>query len=321
MPVKSPHYSPVDQEGFTNHLPMLRLAWASFGANETQVESLEATYLQNNPIANLDDPYHIKTPFEKQYLDKAFAYEKMLENQGKKDILVWFLKDKHLMWGSAMFHGLMRVSYAAEAEDRLEISRALAYFDMVSMAIQLKGKPLHKDQLRPCLIALMSKRSKASDHLRGLKTQDRLTQVLRDAAIREALTEPLDPHDLVDYFAEIYTEIFMMTSDPYALHVLTGYQALLSLRPYIENFDRALTTFWLQAQLYFAITEKKQGHVAPYQHDPIPWQVVHDQALKRLNPHQIKLVYSLEKLDAITPHAYFKQLASRILKQDHGGDL
>lgn len=283
------HYAPSYGPGFTNHLPMYEAAMRSIGVSEAVIHDRRRQYIDELGLKDLETAKEL-TEFEAKYLYLYDDFLKKIGDQGSEKVLKEFLGDKKWTMASGLFHGMIRLSYAMKHGDDEELARALAYYAMIAKEWVLSGKLISDEDMREAWDDLMDRRLNVElPQDRGGAIETLLTRTPTKEAITEITVSDKSARRMVIVFANWY----LKTRDFFVLHIMTGFEALMSLEPWIDDFDEWLGAYWLQAQVYAMLT-KERLPVIPVEIKP--WEASMEEALAITDPHDVKLYYSLYQL-------------------------
>ncbi|PMN70106.1 questin oxidase family protein [Enterovibrio norvegicus] len=291
---KSHGFGPTFGPRFSNHLPMAITAMQRLGASPAQLEKEYQRAADH--LAPLGEALGVDTPTlgEKAHnADFVEYYRSMLGNLGTEETLRRILPSLLPGISAGAFHGVIRLAYAVELEDIDELSHALAYWSsgftpLGDLTFQQDLSP--EDDLNQALSVFhdhIYRKGIIIDHVEELVTLEKYQTIARQ------------PDSLsLERVARIVLTQYTASDDFTLLHGVTGFQALCSLLPFIENKDVALHYFW-QAYVAAACTA---AYREPYSNneqlsDSIPdWPHWFEQALETENDHTIKLTYSCARL-------------------------
>ncbi|WP_281545631.1 questin oxidase family protein [Grimontia sp. SpTr1] len=285
-------YSPVFGPRLSNHLPMALIAMSRLGASSKDLHEefqratphLEA---EQAPVA----PQALKLGEKTHNADFVLYYSKELETKGIEATLNEALPTLLPGIAAGSFHALIRLAYAVESEDFTEISHALAYWSSGFTPLGNLQYATDKDAVSHLNEALGVMR----DHTyREGIIIDHVEELRELAKYRAVSTQPASLTK--ESVAIVVLSQYAASNDFTLLHGVTGFQALLSLAPFIDNFDFALDCFW-QAYVGAACTAEYRDPVAPERRNIRPdWGLWFKQALATQDDHTIKLIYSCAQI-------------------------
>lgn len=287
------HYSPVHQGTLTNHLPMYQQALRSLEIPEDSIIERSTIYIEERAIKDLEDKTLELTEFEKVYLIQVEKYKDLLKMTPIDQVISTFLVDKKESMASGLFHGMIRLSFAAKNGDMEELARSLAYFDCVAepMSIDCGGGISSKP--KDAWNDLMKLREKTEISFKDGPIMSKIAVMGQDKALMAKVTELEILEDSEKRVSFILANWYMKTRDFYVLHVITGYQALLELKPYIKDFDQWLNTYWQMAQMFSLFTRERLPIIKI---SVKPWAELIEEAQTMTDVHDVKLFYACRDL-------------------------
>lgn len=290
------HFWPFYGPGYTNHLPMAQYALYLLGASEDQIKAFEVSYLKETDLQVV----HTKLEVDhlQAHLGVREAYEAyvdffMKEIDDKPISLVVSETLNALVFGlsSALFHGLIRINYAVVKNDHHEVARALASLACSFEPITFDGEIIVPDQLNEEITRYIKER-KGMFYLRG------------------------NINEKIEATLQGLLALYLKTGSFIVLHTITGFEALLGLRVYFDDFTHVLDIFIvsvLRALLRIRSEDYRQIHLER----EWTWDELVEATLNVKNAHTIKFVYSLKKLKTHYDLPELRTAASIKLKLDH----
>lgn len=288
-----PHYSPVHHGALTNHLPMYQASLKSIGFTEAAIEGLTKAYVERTEVKDLAQEGVRLTDFEVAYLSKVALYKDLLAEEDYGVVLRKFMEDKKDKMASGLFHGLIRLAFAVKAGDLEAMARALAYFDVVAAPMTIQGLGGVADPAKESWNKLMAQRKLMTLDFDHKATMERAAQVLGIEDLMVYVTDIDVVEDTEKRMGFIFANWYLKTRDFYVLHVITGYQALLEMKPYLTDFDDWLRTYWQMAQVFSLFTEERLPIIKISLN---PWQEVMEEAKAMTDVHDVKLFYACKDL-------------------------
>ncbi|OEE81673.1 hypothetical protein A1OQ_04435 [Enterovibrio norvegicus FF-162] len=289
---KSHRFAPTFGPRLSNHLPMAILAMQRLGASTDQ---LNAEYQRaSDHLDPLGDAQGVSSPTlgNKEHNANFVEYYRLMQREiGTEKTLKKTIPFLLPGISAGAFHGVIRLAYAVELDDIDEISHALAYWSS-------GYTPLVDLSFRQGLTAEAD-----LNHALSLFHDQTYKEGIIIDHVEELITLPTyqiiasQPNSLsLEEVARIVLSQFSASNDFTLLHGVTGFQALVSLFPFVENQDLALHYFW-QAYVAAACTA---AYRKPYQflHSEViaNWPHWFKKALETDNDHTIKLTYSCARL-------------------------
>ncbi|HEV7488399.1 MAG TPA: questin oxidase family protein [Thermoanaerobaculia bacterium] len=283
----SRRFSTTYGAGFFNHLPMALLALERLGGDETRLREFAAFYAKR---------LRLQTPGESLPKDdwrEALGqrrYESALAAKFDEDVRtrgsLALLRDvvPHLTAGlaSEAFHGAIRVAYAVDSGDDVDIAPALAAW--VTGFSELRG------------VAAEKRFASAADAFAAIADDDRFAATIEGRSIDARLGRVNAMPAFADYrssitqialrdLAMIAARIFIATGDFAALHLVTACHAVRVLQPFL-----------LPSALDVLANAMLAAYVA-IGHPPLAATIIDDgsdlasRAAKSDDDHDLKLVY------------------------------
>lgn len=289
-------YWPFYGPGYTNHLPMAQCALYFLGADEEQIRSFTKAYLSEITLQLVHSPrevHHINDHLGKrEYYEAYVSYFKhnlsvSTQEQVVSDTLNYLL----LGISSALYHGLIRIHYAVLLKDDDELARALASLACSYEPIEFNGEIILPEQLYDEISRYILERQ-GLFYLEG------------------------NINHKIEAILEGLLQLYIKTGSFIVLHTLTGFEALLSLRAYFDNFTHVVDVYMVSTlRVLLRITEEDYHDLKI---DEIwEWDRIIDFVKACHHPHTIKFIYSLKKLSQHYDHDNFRLAAMIKLKLDH----
>ncbi|MDD1794179.1 questin oxidase family protein [Enterovibrio sp. ZSDZ42] len=293
---RSHRFGPTFGARLSNHLPMALSAMQRLGASTDQ---LNAEYLRaSGHLSPLGDALGIEHPMlgEKAHnADFVEYYRTMLSEIGTEQTLKTVLPTLLPGVSAGAFHGVIRLAYAVELGDIDETSHALAYWSSGYTPLgdlSFQQNLSTEEDLNQALSIFHDQTYREGiiiDHVEELITLPTYSTI---ASQPDSLS--------LNEVARIVLSQYSASNDFTLLHGVTGFQALVSLFPFIENHDLALHYFW-QAYVAASCTA---AYRKPFQHqiqehaprDILDWSYWFERALETEDDHTIKLTYSCARL-------------------------
>jgi questin oxidase-like protein len=284
---ESRRFSTTYGAGFFNHLPMALLALERLGGDEARLRQFAAFYekrlrlqVPGEPLPNDD----WREALGQRRYESALAakFDKDLRTRGATALLRDIVP--HLTSGlaSEAFHGAIRVAYAVDSGDDVDVAGALASW--VTGFSELPGVASEKGF------------ASAADAFAAIGADDRFAKTIEGRSIDGRLARVIALPEFAEYrssisrvalpdLAIIAARIFIATGDFVALHLVTACHAVRVLDPFLLPSARdVLATAMLAA--YVAIGRP-----------PLATMIIDDgsdlasRAVKSDDDHDLKLVY------------------------------
>lgn len=294
--------------GLVNHLPMTQLALYKMTNDINRVRDFTESYVKKAKI----DP--VKIEFEKinsieECLGNRELYEpclelinKELEEKNIDEVISYVLNTYPLGMSSGLFHTLIRVAYAVEGYriDRdliQEVTRALAYY----ITAYREAKPFSRDIKAKDILKEMEGLV-SNPHINDvLKTQNTMGQKIKalyndeeylNLGFRLRGTED----EKIRALLSIVLPAYINSDDIVVLHCITGIHALIVLKEYYNDFDKAidiLTSCFISHLLTLENIDYTNGKDRIVD---LSWGNIISMAVESPDVHTIKLTYSCREL-------------------------
>ena len=245
-------WDPLYPSGSTDHLPMALQALWRLGATAQQMHGFQRDYatklvpLAQHPPIELDGAgwqrwfgdWRIYRPLRAHLIADIAA-------RGREAVLREWLPQLVVCAAIDALHPLIRVGYGIEQGVDAEIAAGLAYW----AAQYVPGVPL-TDQREPVAggAAALFARVRNTQELTGIKFAQRgfghrLQRVTAAPAFAQVCAWRDGDVGLREFVREV-ARIYLATNDFFALHMVTGTQALALLAPYIDDQQVLLDRAW-----------------------------------------------------------------------------
>ncbi len=282
------HYSPVHHGGLTNHLPMYQQALKALNSSDNLILERSETYIERVELKDLEASNARLTDFEKAYLTEVSNYRALLADKSVEEVLKEFLLGKEAAMASGLFHGMIRLAFAAKSGDIEELARALGYFEAIAEPMTIECGNVTSEP-KESWNRLMAQRMTMAIDFTDSAITGKVAQILENRDLMDFVTEIEVVEDTEKRMAFIFANWYMKTRDFYVLHVLTGYQALVALKPYIGHFDQWLKAYWEMAQIFSLSTTERLPIIKI---SVSPWDEVMTEAKAMTDVHDVKLFYA-----------------------------
>lgn len=300
-------YSPIYNNGLTNHLPMVVIALHQMGVSQNDIKEIVETYADTHELIDLHSQFYPKTPDDEKYITLTNTYINVIRDHGIKKTVSSFLQDHANKLPSALFHGLIRLYYSVlYNEDELLIAQSLAYFLLYSKEYIIDTK--EADDIKK-IEELITYRVKADITFTGKSTSKKIDTILEDDFIKSNLFTVKNISQKEDELIDLFTTQFLRTHDFYILHVITGFQALHGLKDYFDDYDYVLNQFFVHAQLILLLNDYKELY--EISDDSNTFSSPDEIAVLR-DAHDIKLLFSCYQLEKDFTNVNIQKIISYI---------
>lgn len=300
------HYSPIHHGELTNHLPMYQHAMTTLGVADETINLRTETYVARTELKDLSKHGVEMLPLEEAYLSEVEFYKEQLANKSIEVVIKDFLKDKSDTMASALFHGMIRLAFAIEKNDLEEIARALSYFHVVAKPMDFDMDRPYTDNPTQAWNNLMASRMATDVSFDYSTIMLNTLQVVDDSGLKEKISQLVVNEDTEKRIGYIIARWYMKTRDFYVLHLMTGYYALLQLKPFINDFDEWLNKYWQMAQVISLITTERLPII---EMSVNPWDDIIEEARAMTDVHDVKLFYACKGLDALFSLKIYNKVA------------
>ncbi|CCN45431.1 conserved hypothetical protein [Vibrio nigripulchritudo MADA3029] len=293
-------FDPNYGDRLSNHLPMALIALDLGGASAKRVTEFYQEYVGRlEPLCSDPSIQSRSLGDRADFSNWVDFYQQELDSQGIEATLSLHLPDLFNGVSAAAFHGLIRLSYAIDAQSTREIAHALAYLATEYQPIgELRNDAAYtlKEQLR------LAHQQYADFQFGPGIIVDRIQEVADSEQFRFVASSPSDlSRPLV---AEAVITPFIHTNDFTLLHGVTGFQAFLNIERFLPDPNKGLQQFW---QAYVAAyctslpnAERPSEELTDSPSAP-SWENTMKRASTSPDDHTIKLVYSCYRIHQIIP--------------------
>lgn len=313
--------------GLVNHLPMGQFALYKMTDDLEKVETYTEYYMNRSNITP------VKKEFEKvetieECLGNRDIYESCLdiirkrENEEDIESLVSLVLNRYLLGlSSGLFHTTIRLAYAIEGFKldpglKEEVERALAYYVTAYREGGLFAKEISKDNGLDAMKGLIEdsrlKEIRKSNLSRGKKLQSLYAseELRKEGFIIEGSEE-----DKVKGLLEILIPAFYNSNSIAVLHCITGLQAVVTLKDYFKDYERALDVLTTTVIAHL-LTEENLNISIKDTDLSKDWDEITELASDSKNVHTLKIAYTSEKLDTLFDVPELKYAVNFRIKQE-----
>lgn len=294
--------------GLVNHLPMGQFALYKMTDDLEKVEAYTEYYLNRSNISP------VKKEFEKvetieECLGNRDLYEPCLklirERQREEDLesLVSLVLNRYLLGlSSGLFHTTIRLAYAIEGFKldsglKEEVERALAYYITAYRKGGLFAKEISRgdalEEMNKLIENPRLKEIRKSNLSRGQKLK---TLYSSEELIEEGFIIKASEEDKVKGLLEILIPAFYNSNSIAVLHCITGLQAVVTLKDYFKDYERALDVLTTTAIAHLLTEEDLDISIKDTDLNK-DWDEIFALASDSRNVHTLKITYTAEKLD------------------------
>jgi hypothetical protein len=222
----SQRFSATFGGGMFNHLPMALLALDRLGADEARLRAFAAVYSRQ------------LRPKSARETETAAGFSRDLRERGRDALLGEVVPRLAEGTGSEAFHGLIRLAYAVDSGDDVDVPDALAAWTLGFSALPDVSEVEPFATFAEAYAAIAADESLPRS-FEGRSISGRIAKVVALPAFRthRGGVANVDLREM----AMISAQVFASTGDFTALHMVTGCHAMRVLRPFLP--PRAFSNF------------------------------------------------------------------------------
>ena len=299
--------SPIYQGGLTNHLPMVLVALKELGLkDEIIIEKLD-NYREQKWLFDLTDSNTPIDDFNQEYINRTGYNLGSLNHKGEDIVIGEFINKNKYAIGSSLFHGLIRLAYAKQVHHHLMIAQAIAYFEISVEKTEVKAIYIDEKDFEQSYNRLFNS-FKAMDYsFEASRTMDKVKELLENDLVSGNLMYLKSPSR--EFILDFVLTNYLRTKDFYILHLITGFEALLELEEYIYDFDDVLNYFFVLAQTFVLLNTST---LLEETLDTKSLEELTEKVEGLTDFHEIKLFYSLVKLNRLFRNTKINKIANQI---------
>jgi hypothetical protein len=243
---------PTTVRGLTNHLPMALVAKVGLGADADELRRFATVY--SSRITALDGPsvrldsntWRTAIGNYAAAADLRDYFGRRVAETGPDDTLRTHLPTLLPGVSGAAFHGVIRLAYAIEVASPSRIAAGLAYLAEVGSPLRTLTPTSHVTRDPVTILAELStspdvrvppKLRNIDEEMRAVAQSDLFDTAVSSLAIDDETDQKL---------ARVALCLYASTDDFTALHGVTGYEAISSLRLWVDD-NEGLSRFAFQA--------------------------------------------------------------------------
>lgn len=296
--------------GLVNHLPMGQFALYKMTDDIKKVEEYTEYYLNRSSISPVKKDYE-KVHTIEECLGNRDLYEPCLElireRQSEEDLesLVSLVLNRYLLGlSSGLFHTTIRLAYATEGFKldsglKEELERALAYYITAYREGGLFAREISKENAVKEMNNLIEnpklEEIRNSYLSRGQKLKSFYSN---EEFLEKGFVIKGSEEDKVKGLLEILIPAFYNSNSIAVLHCITGLQAVVTLKDYFKDYERALDVLTTTAIAHLLTEEDLDISIKDTDLNK-DWDEITEEASKSRNVHTLKLAYTSEKLDTL----------------------
>ena len=315
-------YSPYKGK-LINNLSTGQLALYKISGDLKKVESLTQDVLKRRRIDKIKEKYP-KVDLIKESLGKRKLYETSLDlikedlkKHNKKEYISKILNTYEFGVSSGLYHALTRVYYAVDAFEKQEefideVARSLAYYitgykegDLFQRSVDASNVLEEMETLRNNLdiINILKKQDTTGRKIRALYNKKEYVNL--------GFTINGTGEDKIKALLDFLLPGFINSKNIIVFHCITGLQALIGLRHYYDDFERALDILTTTIITHLLTVEKLDFNSSEKESLEYSWEYILSLASQSTNVHNIEIASSCRELYKVYPT---KQLKTAVLK-------
>jgi len=265
-----------------NHLPMALVALDHLGADDATLERFERAHLETHLESIGNDP---------AFQRAVEGFETRIARAGTVYVLREDIDRLAAGIGSGAFHGAIRTAYATQSGSDREVAHALAYWTRAFES--LPHPPELTGHQTPFEVLASIARNPPFAKPPGRNIAERLQAAAQDPSFR-SLVARVDRAKLsVASLAAALIRSYAASSNFTVLHGVTGTHAFRLLAEHSNDPGLALAHLW-QAVVaaYLGAGSPAVEGVALKGSDALDWNTIRERAIRCMDEHDVKLVYS-----------------------------
>lgn len=289
----------------TNHLNMGLFALYKMKASEDQLNTFALSYIEHNQLPDcpevkveIDDSNFNNYLGEDGYYSSYIPYfVKQLEASSIDEVVRHYLKQ--LIDGAAggAFHGIIRLGYAYELQDKEEVAKALAYLSESYQPFEPNEIMQKANIIEPVngVLSLATNNHFKNKEFKRPLIIGRMLDVFEDPEFEQIVSRINISYCNSQYFGELLLKLYALTGDFTMLHGFTSTHALRILSPLIDNYEQVLSRHWFHLQLAYLSTNCTEIKDIPFVKSLLSWEEIFAKVMTVKDIHTIKIVYSLHE--------------------------
>lgn len=300
----------------TNHLPMALYVLKEMGASEERILEFAVHYRNRHQISSGDPisdsiPEQLQPGSHKQYYNYRNYFKKRIDQQGVDSIITEALYNLLPGISGGAFHGIIRLAYAVDSGDVGEIINALAYWSDTFQPIKVNPMGVTED-IHSLFNHLLAHQYFRNNPPQGENIFEKMKIVTDHEIFRESAFHLIYSPENERQVAQKIGVFYLQSKHFTLLHGITAFDALMRLKPWIEQYETAFNHYILALQgAYFST-----GAIMFQNHDQnnllIPWETIFQRVIQSDDVHHLKLVASCFHLKGYDP--VFQEIASGVVR-------
>src|SRR5690625_124465 len=323
------HYGRIQSpyaRGLVNHLPMAQVALYKMDGDLKKIKNYSQIYIKESKISPVKTKYEKFINF-KEHLGFRERYESCLElinhrleEEDIHDLIGELLNTYELGMSSGIFHTINRLAYAVGGYsiDNIlceEIARALAYYITAYREAKILKRPIKWNQIQEEMIKL----SKDKEIEEILNQAETLGQGLKglynsQAYLEKGFVLEGSENEKIKGLLSLVIPTYYKSGNIVVLHSITGLHALIVLKDYFKDFNKALDilTSSIITHLLAVGSLDYQAEINP--DTELSWDCLKAKASESTDVHALKLTYTAYELDKKYDIPGLKDIALKRIK-------
>lgn len=285
--IQGHRFAPLYGDRLANHLPMGLIALDKLGATATDLTRFfEKESAKLEPIDSVH-AYRKDQVTADEFRELASQCHQDLVRDGVGQVLRSWLPQLAPGIGASAFHALIRLAYAIESENKMEIAFALAYWKIEFLELNLPAERVPHSPMEIAQRLIEPTKVYLTDE--GIIV-DKMKRIAGCPGLAEERIQPVTLSlDALAHFALI---AYSRKDDFTLLHLLTATHAFRQLLPYFVERDLALRYFWQAVLVAFLTTDHSAKLDMQPGQEEFTWRQAKSLAVASPDVHTIKLTYS-----------------------------
>lgn len=302
------HDSPY-MGNLVNHLPMGQLALYRLSGDLDFVKDYSDYFKQKFQINQIKENEHKADSLE-SCLGKRELYESCLmlvrervRKEGIDKLVREVLNQYPLGMSSGLFHVLIRLAYAvegAELEEKFEeeVARALAYYVTAYRQAGILTRRIPISETFSEMNMLVSHK-KIKKLLEAQPSTGRQMKALYESKTFMEMGFVMEgsEEEKIKGLISLLLPVFDQSSSIVVLHCITGLHALVNLKKYFNDFDKAFDIYTTCCLAHLLTVEDLTYHESDKESISLNWKEIIVLCLSSRDVHTIKFTYSCHELD------------------------
>lgn len=318
--------SPYTRRGLVNHLPMGQLALYQMTKDVEKVNEYSREYIKRVEIPFVKEDYEKVNSIEECLGNRDLyqgcldlIYEK-LKKEDKDELIRYILNKYPLGMSSGLFHTLIRLGYAVEGSNLQEelteeLARALAYYITAYREADIFTREVSKEEF----ISEIKNLGKDSHILEIVNQNQTLGTKLRglysdNYYMEKGIIIKGDEREKIKTLLNLLVPAFDNIGNIVILHCITSIHALVMLKEYFHDFNRAIDILTTTIITHLFTLDKLNLEDKVDEISQLTWRCIMSKGSESEDIHAIKLTYSVCILDALYDVPKLKESALKRIR-------